>query len=40
MQHFVSDETQVALKNTMKTQWKEDKKVGGSKEGKKVESDY
>ncbi len=39
MQRFVSDGSQVALKNEMKAQWKEDKKVGGSKEGKKGESD-
>ncbi len=35
----MSDDNQVALKNATKAQWKEDKKVGGSKEGKKVESD-
>ncbi len=36
---FVLDDGQVALKNAKKAQWKEDKKVDGSKEGKKVESD-
>ncbi len=39
MQCFVSDDGQVALKKAKKEQWMEDKKVGGSKEGKKVESD-
>ncbi len=35
----MSDDSWVALKNATMAQWKEDEKVGGSKEGKKVESD-